>query len=1058
MEDLYRRLLEFSQAGIYQYSFETGKIIFANQGLVDILGLNCAPEDLEGDYLKNLLIYVEEEASIRSLLDKHGEIHDHEYNFKTLNGEDRWVIHNSILTLDPDTGEKTVEAIVKDITERKKIEKKLKHIDTVLRAVNNITQFIVREKDRKRLLEQICKYLIEIPNYTHSWIAIKGSSGELEAWAEAGIGKSFKALSRKLKKGDQPSCVTEAMKQSTSIHVNHPSESCSGCPLADTFSEHSVIVSRLEHSDRIFGTLAVSISQTFISNHEDIELLEEIARDIGLALHDIELEYERAQAEEEIRKERDKAQKYLDVAGVIILALDTDQNVTLINNKGCEILECPEDEIIGKNWFNNFIPKRLQKEVKHVFTRLMSGDIEPTEYFENLILTETGEERTIAWHNTMLTDKNGTITGALASGTDITQRKVAEKALRESETRLQQVTDHARAWVWEVDTVGVYTYASPAVKTILGFDPEELIGKKHFFDLFSPDTREELTRKTFEVFQKKETFREFSNLNIHKKGHEVWLSTNGFPLLDNDGELIGYRGSDTDVTEKRKTGKALKESERRYRRITEAVTDYIFTVFVVAGHPVKTVHGEACVAVTGYTTEEFENNPFLWIAMVPEEDRPKVKKQAASVMKGVEPKPLEHRIIRKDGQIRWVRNKLVPHYDIRGNLLSYDGLIRDVSERKRTEEALIESEEQYRCLFEYSLEGICLSKGNRILSANKALLDIFGYDSPDTFMDIPLIEHIAPEAKKLFIQLVKKREPGKKLSDKFETKILRKESEIRDVAIATTEVVIDNELCILGTFRDITVRKIAERALQESEKKYRAIFEQAADSIVLVDSETGELAAFNKRAHKALGYTRREFKKLTLRDIEFIESPGEIKQHLKYVVEKKADLFETMHRTKKGYIRDILVNARSLSIEGRNYIQAIWIDITDRKKAEKQLRESQERYRRLFEYSPISLWEEDFSLYKAWIDKMKDSGITNFRNYFKKHPEAIEQCSRLVQIVDVNQATLDLYQAKNKEEVTSNLAGIFTEESYNVFTEELMALAEGDLEFSSEAVTRTLEG
>lgn len=144
-------------------------------------------------------------------------------------------------------------------------------------------------------------------------------------------------------------------------------------------------------------------------------------------------EAERKQAEEALRQERNKVQKYLDVAGVMLVALDANQKVTLINKKGCEILRCTEEEIIGKNWFENFLPERVRNETAAVFDRLMAGEIEPAKYFENPVLTRSGGETFIAWHNTVLTDETGNIVGALCSGEDITQRRLLAKKMVEYE-------------------------------------------------------------------------------------------------------------------------------------------------------------------------------------------------------------------------------------------------------------------------------------------------------------------------------------------------------------------------------------------------------------------------------------------------------------------------------------------------------------------------------------------------------------------------------------------------------------------------------------------------
>jgi len=138
--------------------------------------------------------------------------------------------------------------------------------------------------------------------------------------------------------------------------------------------------------------------------------------------------------------------------------------------------------------------------------------------------------------------------------------------LRERERRFLDVADNELEWFWEVDAEGRYTYASPTVEKILGHAPEELLGR-HFFDLFHPEQRDELREAALKTFTRKTSFREFVNRNLHKDGHEVWLSTSGVPIVGDAGELLGYRGADTDITHR---VRAEEEGARMARRIQEA--------------------------------------------------------------------------------------------------------------------------------------------------------------------------------------------------------------------------------------------------------------------------------------------------------------------------------------------------------------------------------------------------------------------------------------------------------------------------------------------------------
>lgn len=145
----------------------------------------------------------------------------------------------------------------------------------------------------------------------------------------------------------------------------------------------------------------------------------------------------RKQAESALQEERDRAQKYLDIAGVIIVAIDSKGKVTLINKRGCEVLGYEEDEIVGENWFDKFLPERMKDEVKLVARQLLSGKTRSPEYYENPVLTKGGHERIVAWHNTVLRNEAGSIVGSLSSGDDITEMKQREQDLIEKDAQLE---------------------------------------------------------------------------------------------------------------------------------------------------------------------------------------------------------------------------------------------------------------------------------------------------------------------------------------------------------------------------------------------------------------------------------------------------------------------------------------------------------------------------------------------------------------------------------------------------------------------------------------------
>jgi len=143
---------------------------------------------------------------------------------------------------------------------------------------------------------------------------------------------------------------------------------------------------------------------------------------------------------------------------------------------------------------------------------------------------------------------SGTNGRLVALARDVTERKRAEEALRQSEERFRQVAETVSDFIWEVDTDGLYTYTSPSVEKILGYTPDELVGKMHFYDLFVPEIREQLKAAAFGAFKAKQRFQAFPNSNLSKSGRIVYLETSGMPILDEAGRLLGYRGADTDIT------------------------------------------------------------------------------------------------------------------------------------------------------------------------------------------------------------------------------------------------------------------------------------------------------------------------------------------------------------------------------------------------------------------------------------------------------------------------------------------------------------------------------
>lgn len=258
------------------------------------------------------------------------------------------------------------------------------------------------------------------------------------------------------------------------------------------------------------------------------------------------------------------------------------------------------------------------------------------------------------------------------------------------------ILDSAGIGILAIGDDGRPMFVSRAVADMYGFaSPEEMMAEmtdmptQAFVD---PSEREEFMR----LLRSREHLATRTFRQVRRDGTLFWVSLAIKCILRDDGRVNQYHGVIRDITDQHRTEEKLRAGEDRFRRIAEGLTDYLYTVRIVDGYPVETTHGPACVIVTGYTAEEFASDRYLWIKMVVPEDREKVRDQAKKALAGYTPPSLEHRIVRKDGRIRWVKNTMVLNFDARGRIQSYDGLIRDISERKEMETALRESESRVR--------------------------------------------------------------------------------------------------------------------------------------------------------------------------------------------------------------------------------------------------------------------------------------------------------------------------------------------------------------------------
>jgi len=281
---------------------------------------------------------------------------------------------------------------------------------------------------------------------------------------------------------------------------------------------------------------------------------------------------ERKQAEEVLNQEKKRVETYLNIAGVMMVAIDTQGIVTMINRKGCDILGYNDRDIIGKNWFDNFVPERIASIIKPVSEQLLRGKIEPVEFFENPVLTKGGKERLIAWHNSIIKNDDGEIVGTLSSGEDITEHKKAEEALSEANNIINR--SPAVAFLWKNEEGWPVEFVSENVEKLTGYSSQEFVERKiSYIEIIH---RDDLERVAGEVasYSKKEglqTFKHEPYRIITKNGDVKWIDDITYIRRDPQGIITHYEGIVYDVTERKRAEEKLRESEQRLKTTLDSI-------------------------------------------------------------------------------------------------------------------------------------------------------------------------------------------------------------------------------------------------------------------------------------------------------------------------------------------------------------------------------------------------------------------------------------------------------------------------------------------------------
>lgn len=629
--------------------------------------------------------------------------------------------------------------------------------------------------------------------------------------------------------------------------------------------------------------------------------------------------------------------------GILLLDFETEKIIEA-NPSITELTGIQSESVIGKEvWDLNLFENRKSYEstleeikkngrtyVKEIHFRKKSGEQTTLELASNIY--SEGAHKIIQCNIRNITPQN-------------------QAPAEDNKTKINQIADGTRALIWEVDLDGVYTYVNSISKNMLGYNPEELVGKKHFFDFFDPEKKEELKKQAFQAFKRKESIKNFVNCNIHKDGHKICLSTNGFPMLNKENNLIGYRGIDIDITAELEVEEALHQSEAKTRTILEAISTGIIIVdpethtIVDANKEAARLFGEQKDKIIGNQCHKF---------ICPAEDGKCPITDLGQLIDNT-----ERTLINKDGESIPIL-KTVTQITVGGKKLLLENFT-DITARKQTEKALTESEAKFRTLVAQSPDGIFTTDltGN-FLSVNKAMSDILKY-SEEEFLSMKVWDILPKKYLPFYEERLAALIKGEKINRTIEYEAKGKDGSIHIVEALSAPFYKEGKIIGIQSYgRDITERKIFFEALKSNEQKFMALAEQSPNLIFI--NYQGRIVYVNQKCVDLMGYSKEEY---YAEDFDFmILIDNDYKDIIRQNFYKSMNGLEVEpldYRivTKNNSKLDAVITTRLIDYNGGKAIMGTITDITERKQAEKNLLVEKERYKAITNAIPDLVFRLD---------------------------------------------------------------------------------------------------
>ena len=696
---------------------------------------------------------------------------------------------------------------------------------------------------------------------------------------------------------------------------------------------------------------------------------------------------ERKEAEELLRESEQRYRLVVENAADIVLVTDLNLRPTFVSPSVERITGYTPEEVMSLPLEKLLTPQALRDiyELQAAELPLAAQRPPETSRFESESRHKNGSLIQFEANSRFLREADGTPFGLISVWRDITERKRADEALRASEEKYRLVTEGSKdiIWTWNLQTQR-YEFVSSAIEAILGYTPAEGL-QLRLADVLPKESLRTLVHAFGEMTAKwpEPVSAVVEVPHLRKDGQPVWMEVRGSLLSTPGGQPTLVVGISRDVTERKRAEEALRESEERFRNAAQIANDLVYERDFWTGE--ATYYGDVD-AKHGYPPGAYPRSLAGWVEQVhPEDLRAALDASRQQFETGV-PSVAQYRSLMADGSYHFWRDFSLLVRDKNGQPVRWLGVATDVDQQVRAEQAVRESEAKYRLLAENVSDVIWTTD----LSFNFTYIspsckDIFGWTAEER-LHMPLAEMITPESLKNVRDILSKEADLIRSGRQNFGKALTIEVEMyrKDGSTIWTEVngkfILDEQsrpIGVQGITRNIAERKMAEKALRESEAKYRLLADNAIDVIWTRDLQL-RVTYVSPSVERARGFTVEETMRQMPADLLTPDSLATIMQGMAEELAIEALPDKDVHRLRTMELQEYRKDGSTgwfentvtfLRDENQKAIGVLGVsrEITARRRAEEALRESEAKYRLLADNAIDIIWTADLDMRLTYV-------------------------------------------------------------------------------------------